>query len=188
MKRLLTITLLTIFTNLLSACASMVMPAYTASMDNVETLKKAGAFQASIGEFTSIKGDGNPNPISMRGSNTVSSPYQDSYAGYVAEALRQEFTLANKLAPNASIELSGMLIKNDIEVPMGTGHAHIEVRMIVRKDGQVRYDQIKKIDQQWESSFAAATAIPLAINEYPVAIQKLLGSLYGDAEFIKAIQ
>jgi hypothetical protein len=35
---------------------------------------------------------------------------------------------------------------------------------------------------------AAAVAIPRAVQEYPVAIQKLLASLYSDKAFIDALK
>lgn len=93
-------------------------------MDNIETLKKAGSFHAKVGEFTSRPGPENHNPISLRGSS-MTSPYQNSYAAYISEALKQELELAGKLAPNADIELSGTLIKNDIDPAIGIGSSNV---------------------------------------------------------------
>jgi hypothetical protein len=169
-----------------SGCSTPAPP-YAVSIANVEALKQAGDFHASVGAFSAIPGEGNANPISLRGSPLV-SPYDNSYAAYVAEAIRQELTMAHKLAPSAQIELSGMLIKNDIDAAIGTGRANIEVRMIVKNHGKVSYDQVKRVDHQWDSSFAGMIAIPRAAQEYPVMVQKLLASLYADPAFLDALK
>lgn len=144
-------------------------------------------FGSKVGSFASTPGPGNANPISLRGTSMV-SPYADSYAAYVAEAIKQELTTAHKLSPTADLELSGMVIKNDVDAAIGTGRANIEVRMIVKKAGKVNYDQVKQVSHQWDSSFAGMVAIPRAMQEYPLMIQKLLASLYAAPAFLTAIK
>lgn len=68
-------------------------PHYTAPVPNVEKLKNAGEYTAKVGTFDSDKNPANANPISLRGSSLV-SPYNDSYASYLGEAIKQELTLA----------------------------------------------------------------------------------------------
>jgi hypothetical protein len=186
MKRILTIFSASLFAMLVSAC-STVAPNYTPSIANVESLKKVGDFHAKVGTFTSAAAEGNANPISLRGTNMI-SPYQDSYAAYVAEALRQELAMSQKLGPNADIELSGVLLTNDINPDMSIGHGNISMQLSVKKNNQVNYERVISTKHQWESSFMGAIAIPQAIQEYPIMIQKLLASLYEDKDFINAIK
>lgn len=169
-----------------TGCATQAPP-YAVSIPNVEALKSVGNFKASVGAFSSTAGQGNANPISLRGNSMV-SPYDNSYAAYVAAAIKDELTMAQKFAPGADLELSGILIKNDIDAAIGTGRSNIEVRMIVKKGGKVRYDQVKQANHEWESSFAGMVAIPKAKQEYPTLIQKLLAALYADPAFVAAIQ
>lgn len=170
-----------------SGC-SLMAPQYSASLINVQKLKDAGEFSAKVGEFSSAKDPANANPISIRGSS-LDSPYASSYAFYLAEAIKQEFSLAGKLSPGADVEVSGVLQKNDIDASgFSKGTGMMEARFVVKKSGQVRYDQVKQINSEWESSFAGAIAIPKAQQEYPVMVQKLLALLYGDAAFIKALK
>lgn len=96
-----------------SGC-SLMAPQYSASMDNVQKLKDAGAYQVKVGRFDSSNDPANANPISLRGS-TVSSPYENSYATYLEEAIRQELALADKLTPDTDVEVSGLLLKNDMD-------------------------------------------------------------------------
>lgn len=170
-----------------SGCSFMA-PQYSASLTNVQKLKDAGEISAKVGEFSSAKDPANVNPISIRGSS-LDSPYAGSYALYLAEAIKQEFSLAGKLSPGADVEISGVLQKNDIDasgISKGTGM--MEARFVVKKSGQIRYDQVKLVNSEWESSFAGAIALPKAQQEYPVMVQKLLAMLYGDTAFIKALK
>ncbi|MEO6935536.1 MAG: hypothetical protein ABI171_09365 [Collimonas sp.] len=163
-------------------------PPYSASIDNVQKLKNSGVSPAKVGEFASSSDKGNVNPISIRGGS-MNSPYQKSYSKYVEEALKQELSLANKMAPDAAVEISGKLLKNDLDASgFSTGVADIEARFIVKKSGQVLYDQVKSVHHEWPSSFVGAIAIPRATQEYPNMVQKLLAALYADQAFLEALK
>jgi hypothetical protein len=167
---------------------SMVAPRYTASVENVQKLKDGDLQPAKVGAFESIPGKGNPKAISIRGAS-LNSPYDGSYGKYLAEALTQDLTLAGKLAADARIEISGVLQKNDINAAgFSTATGDIEARFVVKREGAVRYDQIKTVHDEWDSSFMGNVAIPRAQQRYPVVMQKLLGSLYADPAFLDALK
>jgi hypothetical protein len=171
----------------LSSGCSLVAPRYSASLENVQKLKDSGAQSTKVGGFTSTAGKANPKAISLRGSS-LSSPYDGSYSSYLAEALKQELSMAGKLAPDAQIEVTGALQKNDINAAIGTATGDIEARFTVKRGGEVRYDQVKSIHDEWDSSFAGAVAIPRAAERYPVMVQKLLAALYADPAFVQALK
>ena len=171
----------------LSSGCSMMAPRYTASIDNVQKIKDADTQPVKVGTFESIPGKGNNNPISIRGSS-LASPYDSSYAKYIAEALRQDLELAGKLSPDAKIEISGALQKNDISIPVSSGNGDLEARFIVKRAGEIKYDQVKTIHDEWDSSFVGAIAIPRAQARYPIMVQKLLAELYADPAFIEALK
>ena len=172
----------------LSSGCSLMAPRYTASIDNVQKIKDADTQPAKVGTFESTPGSGNANPISIRGSS-LASPYDSSYAKYIADALRQDLQLAGRLAPDAKIEISGALQKNDINVPpVGSATGDLEARFIVKRSGTTKYDQVKAIHDAWDSSFVGAVAIPRAQARYPVMVQKLLAELYADPAFIEALK
>ena len=171
---------------LTSGC-SMVAPRYTPSLENVQTLKDSGAQATNVGTFESTTTKENPKAISIRGSS-LNSPYDGSYGNYLADALKQELTLANKLAPDAQIQVTGALQKNDINAAIGTATGDIAARFVVTRGGAVRYDQVKSIHDEWESSFVGAVAIPRAQQRYPVMVQKLLAALYADPAFVQALK
>ncbi|QAU35985.1 hypothetical protein EKL02_05625 [Janthinobacterium sp. 17J80-10] len=175
-------------TAIFSTGCAMVAPQYTASLDNVQSLRDTGNFTAKVGAFTGSSDKAYANPISLRGS-TLESPYSSSYASYLAEALRQELSMAKKLSADSSVEISGTVLKNDIDATgISLGWAEIEARFIMTRGGQVKYDQVKSVKHEFPSSFAGAVAIPKAVQEYPVAVQKLLSQLYADKAFIEALK
>lgn len=174
-------------TALTSGCA-LVAPRYNASLENVQKLKDSGMQPARVGNFTFTPGNGNANPISIRGSS-LNSPYEGSYAKYLAQALQQELSLAGKLAPEAQTEFSGALQKNDISVPpVGSASGDLAARFVITRNGQTRFDQVKAIHDQWDSSFVGAIAIPRAQERYPIMVQKLLSELFSDPAFLQAVK
>lgn len=165
MRRAIYLILFCVISAMGSGC-SLMAPQYNPSIDNVQKLKDAGELSAKIGTFDSAKDPANANPISLRGSS-LSSPYQASYAAYLAEALKQEMSLAGKYNAGASAEVSGVLLKNDLDssgISLGVGD--IQARFIVTAAGQIKYDQVKTARHDWESSFVGAIAIPRAQQEY----------------------
>lgn len=169
---------------LASGCA-LKAPTYQPSLDNVGLLKSA-ASSAAVGSFTVQAGV--PAAIGLRG-NSMSSPVGGDYAAYLADAIRQELALAGKLDPKSKVEISGVVTRNDIAAAgISTNSGEIEARIVVRNDGAVRFDKVKRAELTWESSFVGAIAIPRAQQQYPLIVQRLLGDIWADADFQKAIQ
>ncbi|WP_454764284.1 hypothetical protein [Cupriavidus campinensis] len=169
----------------LSGC-SIVAPPYTPSIDNVQTLKNSGAAPTRVGKFTET-GTAVPYPIPLR-ANTLRSPYGDTWSAYLSEAVTRELTMAGKLSPDADVEISGTLLRNEIDPAISTGTGDVSARFVVRKGDAVRYDRIKSVHREWESSFAAAVAIPKAVTEYGYTVQALLTALYADPAFLDALK
>lgn len=171
---------------LLTAC-TMVAPPYSPDVDNIQSLKNASGAHARLATFESQSGAKNPYPIPLR-ANTMRSPVGDSFGAYLNDAMKQELTIAGRLAQQDGVEVKATLLENDVSAGVGTGDATVAARFVVTRDGAVRYDQIKRAHTQWDSAFAAMIAVPKAREEYPHAVQKLLGELYADPAFLQAIQ
>ena len=154
---------------LASGCA-MQAPHYQPSIDNVEVLKKSQARPMVLGSFSVQAGATGGSAIGIRGSS-MASPVGADYAAYLAEALRQELALAGKLDPKSEIEVSGVLIKNDIAAGgFSTNSGEIEARFLVRSGGQLRYEAVKRAELSWDSSFVGAIAIPKAQQQLTGAV------------------
>jgi hypothetical protein len=164
-------------------------PNYAPSIDNVEALKKIeGATPVKTGAIGVTAGMPGAASLSLR-ANTMTSPVGSNYGDYIAAALRQELELAKLHNPQSGVEISGTLLKNNIDAGgISTNAGQIEARFVVTANGQVRFDKVKQVERKWESSFAGAVAIPLAANNYPLMVQSLVGALVTDPDFIKAIR
>ena len=164
-------------------------PNYAPSIDNVETLKKIqGATAVKTGVISVAPGLQGGAALQLR-ANTMTSPVGKNYGDYIAEALRQELELAKLYNPQSGIEISGTLLKNNIDAGgISTNAGQIEARFVVTANGQVRFDKVKRIEKKWDSSFVGAVAIPLAANNYPVMVQSLVAALVTDPDFVKAIR
>ncbi|CAN7442224.1 hypothetical protein [Polaromonas sp. LjRoot131] len=173
---------------ILAGCAGPA-PNYAPSIDNVETLKKIqGAPAVKTGVISVAPGLQGGASLQIR-ANTMTSPVGRNYGDYIAEALRQELELAKLYNPQSGVEISGTLLKNNIDAGgFSSSAGQIEARFVVTANGQVRFDKVKRIEKKWESSFAGAVAIPLAANNYPVMVQSLITALVTDPDFVKAIR
>ena len=170
---------------LLSAC-SMMAPKYTFAPDQVQVLRGATLAPAKLGAVTAQGNEAHNDSITLRGSG-MHSPY-GSYAQYLQEALTQDLREARLLDAQSSIEISAVLLKNDIDAKgFVTASADIEARFTVKHASQVAYEKNKSAHIEWDSNFIGAIAIPRAQEHYPALVAALLKELYADAEFLQAL-
>ncbi len=172
----------------LCACSSLSAPRYSPALENVQKLSDAGIHSVQVIAFSTIPAHDNANPIQLRGA-ALNSPYHHSYAEYLSESLRTEFQQAGKLNGRAPLVISGTLVKNWIDVPgLGPGVGELQARFVVSQGSSVRYDQLKFIHEEWNSSFVGKEAIPRAQSHYALMVQRLLASLYADPDFVLALK
>lgn len=172
-------------TVLLATGCALQAPRYQPSLDNLEALKKSPS-SVALGTFSVQSGAG--GPIGLRGTSMASSVGTD-YAAYLADALQQELALAGKLDPKSQIEISGLLLKNDIAAGgISTNSGEIEARIIVKNNGVQRFDKVKRAELSWDSSFVGGIAIPKAQQQYPFIVQRLLTMIWTDADFHAALK
>ena len=154
---------------LLSAC-SLTAPKYTFSPDQVQVLRAAALAPAKVGAVSAQGADAHNDSITLRGTG-MHSPY-GSYAQYLQEALTQDLREARLLDAQSSIEISALLLKNDIDAKgFVTASANIEARFTVKHAAQVAYEKNKSASIEWGSNFIGAVAIPRAQEHYPRSLR-----------------
>ncbi|HEU4647270.1 MAG TPA: hypothetical protein VFS80_17080 [Burkholderiales bacterium] len=172
---------------LLSGCASQFAPPYSPSIENVQMLRDAGTGKVRVGTFRADPKTGNDESISLRGLS-LQSPVGGKFSAYVAQALASELAAARLIDDKAVVEISGVLIQNNVDVSgINVGTAHLQSRVVVRRAGRVTYNKAVRADMTFESSFAGGVAVPKAIQAYPILVQKFLAKLYGDRDFISSL-
>ena len=175
-------------TALMGGCAQMTLGTPVATVDNVQKAKTTGMAPASLGEFALAAGKprGMDESLSVRG-NSLKSPYQNSFAAYLKEALAVELRSAGVLDPASKTVVQGWLTDNLVDASMGTGRGRLAARFVVVRAGKTVYDRELDASASWESSFVGASAIPTAVNEYSGLYRKLVGKLLDDKAFRAAV-
>lgn len=165
-----------------------VAPRYGFAPENVQTLRDAGTTSVRLGDFTVAPGLPSATRVSLR-LNPMVSPYGTGCADYLREAIRQEFAEAGRLSSNAQTELSGILLRNDVDATgMIRGQANLSARIVVKRAAETVYDRVYMAETSWDSNYVGAIAIPRAVNAYPELVHRFVASLIGDAAFLAAIR
>lgn len=174
---------------LLTGCAQIKLGAPVASVENLQKAKAAGMAPAAVSEFGLAVGKPKSmdEGLSVRG-NTVSSPFQNSFAQYLKETLAAELKAAGLLDPASKVVIQGSLTDSQVDAPADKGTASLAARFVVAKAGQTVYDKELKASASWPSSFVGAVAIPTAINQYSALYRQLVAQLLDDPAFKAAVQ
>ncbi len=174
---------------ILSGC-STIAPQYSGSRENVEALQSMPPTKLSVGRFYDDHNPANNEKLNLRGLNTMSSAYGETYAGYVEQALRQDLTIADRYSSESSLMITGVLKKNNLDISssFATGTSICEVEFSVMQNKNSIYKKTLTQNHEWESSFVGAIAIPKAKEEYTVTVQKIINKLFKDQEFIEAMK
>ncbi len=163
-------------------------PNYAPAIDNVESLKKLGSGNASVGTISANAEAPGIKSIGLR-ANTMVSPVGAHYGDYLAAALKQELELAKLYDAKSQTEISGRLLRNVVDASgFSVGTGRMEAQFLVKRSGATVFDKVVGANHQWESSFAGAVAIPMASSNYPVMVQKLIAALIADPDFKLALR
>jgi len=172
----------------MTGCASVKMPAPAPSAANAEKLRTAKLAPAQLGSFKLAAG----KPASMdttlgglRGSSL--SPTNGSFATQLRDEIAAELTAAGLLDPKSKAVIEGQLTDSMVDAAIGTGKGRLAAKIQVQRDGKTVFDKEIVAEASWESSFMGAVALPLAINQYGALYKTLVGKLFDDADFKRAL-
>jgi hypothetical protein len=184
MKKLFIFALLFFF---IAGC-STIAPKYNTDFNNISQMRKEKLNPVKVGAVTkdlTATEDVDHLRIRFQGYESPNG----TFTAYLGEALKQELDDAQLLDPNSQIEVNAVLLKNKLDASgISIGFAEITARFVVRKAGDVKYNKIKTVQHTWESAFPGNIAIPKAHNNYPIAVQKLIGALFSDSDFISVLR
>lgn len=172
----------------LSGCAAVKMPAPTPSAANVEKLRSAKLAPAQVGTFKLAAGkpaDMDTTLGGLRGSTL--SPTNGSFAGQLRDELAAELTAAGLLDPKSDIVIEGQLTDSMVDAAIGTGKGRLAAKIQIKRGTATVFDKEVVAEASWESSFVGAVALPAAINQYGALYKTLVGKLFDDADFKRAL-
>lgn len=169
----------------MAACVTAPPPRYQPGIDNTQALLRNGHASIAVGRFDAAQGVENQS-LSVRGSSLTGGS-DGTFAAYLREALITELKTAGQYSGQAGTSVSGTLTDNRIDAAIKTGSADVAAHFVVTRSGAKVYDKTLAAHQTWDSSFMGAVAIPAAMRNYSAAVQKLLGMLFNDPDFAKAV-
>ena len=129
------------------------------------------------------------NSISLgRATNTMTSPYGGSFQEYLEISLKEELLQASLYSENSNIEIIPKLLNNTLDTGLSVGTAELSANFIIEIEKKEVFNKTYTIKHEWESSFAAATAVPTTLDNYPIAIQKLIDTFLLDMDVKKILK
>jgi hypothetical protein len=128
------------------------------------------------------------NELSLRAATMISS-YGNSYSDYVFNSLRQQLSQNNLYNPNSDIMIKTKLLKNNVDIwGFSVGNYDLIVNFKIFKNNIVLYDKNIESNHSFPSHFIGNIAIENAINNYPLAVQKVIAKFLIDSETIKILE
>ena len=172
----------------LFGCASVKLPAPTASADTVQKLRAANAGPVKAGAFApgpGLKADADRSQGGLRGS-TVSAA-SGSFSQYLKDEIVTELKAAGLYDDNARTQIDAQLTDSQLDAAIGTGTGRLAAHFTVTRDGGKVFEKELVVDGRWESSFVGAVALPEAINRYSQFYKALAAKLFEDPDFRAAV-
>ena len=80
------------------------------------------------------------------------------------------------------------LLNNTLDTGLSVGTAELSANFIIEIEKKEVFNKTYTIKHEWESSFAAATAVPTTLDNYPIAIQKLIDTFLLDMDVQKILK
>ena len=161
-------------------------PASPAGVDNLSVLRADPATPMAVADFDADPKLDDGRLRGLRGSSMTGAS-DGLFSTYLQQAFEAELRQAGRLDPDADLQLHGTLVHNKLDASSGSyGRASVGARFVLRRKGEVVFDKVVKADDQWESSFIGAIAIPAGMQGYVATVQKLVGTVFADPDFVAA--
>lgn len=162
-------------------------PEYKADIDTLDNLSDINLEKVNITEKSNVKLK-NINSIPLR-AVAMGSPYGNNFNDYLYESLSKQVNLSNFYDKESSLIIDSKLTKNEADIwGFGTGFYDLGANFTIKKNEQILLNKNYEIRHIFPSSFLGQIAIENAINNYPVAVKKLISKFLNDQEVINKLK
>jgi hypothetical protein len=176
-------TLLMLF---LAACVSPPAAKYQPAIDNTRILLGQSA-RLAVGKFSAAPGVSN-HALAVRTSELTGGGSDGAFSTYLHDAIVVELQTSGRYDDSSQLRISGVLTRNELSSGIATGTAAVGAEFALTRNDEVCFKKTLVAEHTWDSSFLGVVAIPAAFGNYPTTVQKLLGELFADPDFIAAIR
>ncbi|MFO1469237.1 MAG: hypothetical protein U1F35_22765 [Steroidobacteraceae bacterium] len=166
-----------------AGCISTPSPKYQPSISNTESLLKS-AVKLRVGSFVAARGVEDKSLV-IRGWQ-LEGGSDGTFGGYLREAAIKELQTASAYEDAGEFSLTGTLTRNELNASIKTGSAIVGAEFVLTRDHEIVFKKSLEARHEWESSFVGVVALDAAVANYSVTVQKLLGKLFADEDFVAA--
>jgi hypothetical protein len=175
----------------LAACGTPPLPPPSASLDNIQAVRRGQFAPMAVGAF--VPGPGAPTSMDRRiairaESQAAPKSSGGSYARFLGDTLAAELAGAGKLDAKAPLEVSGVITDAHVDSAMPMAEARMTARITLKRDGRAVFEKDFTSRAEWKSSLMGAVAIPDAFNHYLGLFPDLVKQLFADRDFQAAVR
>lgn len=121
----------------------------------------------------------------LRGASIT--PANGTFSQQLKDTLIVELKGAGYYDETSEFVIEGELTDSKVDAAIKLGTARLAAHFTVDKNNARLFDKELSVDSTWESSFVGAIAVPEAINQYTALYKMLIGKLFDDEDFRKAL-
>lgn len=170
----------------LAACATPALPPPSASLDNIQGIRRGQLPPMAVGAFT--PGPGAPTALDRRiairaDSQAAPKSSGGSYARFLGDTIAAELGGASRLDKGSPLEISGVVTDAYVDSAMPMAKARLAARITLKRDGRAVFEKTYMATAEWKSSILGVAAIPDAFNHYLGLFPDLAKQLFSDPQF-----
>lgn len=155
---------------------------------DIQLINELNNYELKSVNTASIKNKLDSHSISLRAAKMV-SPYGTDFSDYLNNAMRIQLSQNKLYNENSNMKITTELVKNEVDIwGFSNGYYDIEVNFKILKENEMLYSNIVDIKHTFPSHFVGQIAIENAINNYPIAIKKLISKFFEDKKVINILK
>lgn len=163
------------------------LPAPGASVDQVIALRASPVVAVAVDPFRA-SGSAARKDVGFGVRDVVIKPPKgQQWSGWLRDGLAAQFDAIGKLDPASPVHIEGELTANEGGENFDDGKAQLSARFRVIRNGRPRYDRVKTVRSEWNSSVIGVIAYMEAERNYSGLYARLLDELIADPDFRAAI-
>lgn len=162
---------------ILAGCSTYMPQRYSASADNVVTLRALNVGGINVGNFSSIVKIDNQ----CRGAGPIAPPDNMTFEAYVQKALADELKLSGAFDDKAKVTLSGVLTKLDFSSSKGLTGGEWNIALDLKSSNGKQISAFESYT--FNSGFVADTACKQTAEAFLPATQNLIAKLIKNPGF-----
>ena len=130
----------------------------------------------------------NSDKIALSGANLVSS-YGGNFQDYLEESLKIQLSQNDLYDTKSDVTIKTELLLNNVSIwGFSEANYNISAKFIINKKGKIVYETTKTIIHNFPSHFVGQIAIERGIDNYPIAIKKLIASFLNDNYILEILK